>query len=93
METKKEELWQQGYACNEIKNPPSNKNECVALLVEEIKSLLLSRDEYKEVLNFEKDQMKIFVRDATGCAYPNTPRLHTPSFYRLVKGTLEWELL
>ena len=93
MENTKEELWQMGHGCNEIKTPPTNKNECVALLVEEITSLLLSRDEYKEVLNFEKDQMKIFVRDATHCAYPNTLRLHNASFYRLVSENLKWELV
>ena len=93
MKTKKEELWQQGYACNEIKNPTSNKNECAALLVKEIKSLLLDDDEYKEVLNFEKDQMTIFVRDAVRSSYPNSIRLHNPTFTRLVSETLKWELL
>jgi hypothetical protein len=89
----KEPLWMQSYGCNEIKNPPSNRNECAALLVEEIKSFLLNDDEWREVVNFEKDQMTIFVREATKSAYPTTLRLHTASFYRLVGTNLRVELL
>tara|TARA_R100000808_G_C2070273_1_gene98083 strand:+ start:353 stop:667 length:315 start_codon:yes stop_codon:yes gene_type:complete len=103
MDTKtKEPLWNLGYACNEIKDPPSNRDECAALLVEEIKSLLLDvihedrntyDDEWRQVVNFEKDQMTIFVREATKSAYPNTLRLHNASFYRLVGTNLRVELL
>jgi hypothetical protein len=93
MENTKEKLWQMGHGCNEIKNPPSNKNECAALLVKEIKSLLLDDDERKEILNFEKDQMTIFVRDAVRSSYPSSIRLHNPTFTRLVSETLKWELL
>jgi hypothetical protein len=89
----KEPLWQLGYACNEIKDPPSNRDECAALLVEEIKRLLLDDNEWREVVDFEKDQMTIFVREATKSAYPTTLRLHTASFYRLVGKNLRVELL
>mgnify|MGYP003627577182 CR=1 FL=1 len=88
-----EKLWEQGYACNEIKNPPTNRNECGALLVQEIMKMLLDDGEYKEVLNFEKDQMTIFIRDAVKTVYPNSVRLHNPRFTRLVSETLKWELL
>ena len=94
MDTKtKEPLWQLGYVCNEIKDIPSNRDECAALLVEEIKRLLLDDNEWREVVDFEKDQMTIFVREATKNTYPNTLRLHTASFYRLVGRTLRVELL
>ena len=103
MDTKtKEPLWEQSYGCNEIKNPPSNRDECAALLVDEIKSLLLDvihedrntyDDKWREVVDFEKDQMTIFVREATKSAYPTTLRLHTASFYRLVGKNLRVELL
>tara|TARA_R100000700_G_C3140159_1_gene122253 strand:- start:634 stop:918 length:285 start_codon:yes stop_codon:yes gene_type:complete len=93
MEKTYPELWEQGDACEEIKNPPSNRHECAVLLVEEIKSILLNHNEWREVINFEKDKMTVFVRDATKSAYPNTIKLHTSSFYRLVTSNLKAELL
>ena len=93
MEKTEAKLWKQGYACQEIKNPSSNRHESAALLIEEIKSMLLDDDAWREVINFEKDKMMVFVRDATKSAYPNTLKLHTSTFYRLVASNLKVELL